>query len=75
MWDLSFNTGAQVTVHNDGNGEKGIPVEKNHEHDLWVPEMIFGHFLTSSNYEVDKSGTAGESKKTLAALLGRPGLA
>ena len=33
---------------NDG---KGIPVEMHKEHDMFVPTLIFGHLLTSSNYD------------------------
>lgn len=48
-----------ITVRNDGNGEKGIPVEKSAEYDEWVPGMIFGQLLTSSNYDGDRDGVAG----------------
>ena len=37
-----------ISVYNDG---KGIPVELHKELNVYVPEMIFGHLLTSSNYE------------------------
>lgn len=37
-----------ISVWNNG---KGIPVQKHKEHNLWVPELIFGHLLTSSNYD------------------------
>lgn len=37
-----------ISVYNDG---KGIPVELHKELQIYVPEMIFGHLLTSSNYE------------------------
>ena len=33
---------------NDGNG---IDVEKHPEHNLWIPEMIFGHLRTGTNYD------------------------
>jgi DNA topoisomerase-2 len=36
-----------VEVTNDGDG---IPVFKN-ENDIYIPELIFGHLLTSSNYD------------------------
>ena len=37
-----------VTMYNDGNG---IDVEKHPEHKLWIPEMIFGHLRTGTNYD------------------------
>ncbi|KAJ2577645.1 DNA topoisomerase 2, partial [Coemansia sp. RSA 1836] len=36
-----------ISIQNDG---KGIPIEIHREHDAYVPELIFGHLLTSSNY-------------------------
>jgi len=41
------------TIHmtNDGNG---IDVAQHPEHKLWVPEMIFGHLRTSTNYDENK---------------------
>ena len=37
-----------VRVFNDGDG---IPVEVHKEEQVYVPELIFGHLLTSSNYD------------------------
>ncbi len=37
-----------ITMYNDGNG---IDVEKHPEHKLWIPEMIFGHLRTGTNYD------------------------
>ena len=44
---------ADGTIHmtNDGNG---IDVAQHPEHKLWIPEMIFGHLRTSTNYDEDK---------------------
>ncbi len=41
------------TIHmtNDGNG---IDVAQHPEHKLWIPEMIFGHLRTSTNYDEGK---------------------
>jgi DNA topoisomerase-2 len=41
------------TIHmtNDGNG---IDVAQHPEHKLWIPEMIFGHLRTSTNYDESK---------------------
>jgi DNA topoisomerase II len=37
----------EISVHNNG---KGIPVEMHEKEKMYIPEMIFGHLLTSSNY-------------------------
>ena len=37
-----------ITMYNDGNG---IDIEKHPEHNLWIPEMIFGHLRTGTNYD------------------------
>jgi len=37
-----------ITLLNDGNG---IDIAKHPEHKLWIPEMIFGHLMTSTNYD------------------------
>jgi DNA topoisomerase-2 len=37
-----------ISVKNDGNG---IPVRKHQTEDIYIPDMIFGHLLTSSNYK------------------------
>lgn len=49
-------TDEYVRVFNNG---EGIPIQKHREHDLWVPEMIFGHLLTSSNYNDEEAKVTG----------------
>ncbi len=36
-----------ITVWNNGDG---VPVEIHKDEGVYVPELIFGHLLTSSNY-------------------------
>jgi len=49
----------KISVWNDG---KGIPVVEHKEEKLYIPEMIFGHLLTSSNYnDSDKKVTGGRN--------------
>jgi len=36
-----------ISVYNNG---KGIPVQIHKEHNIYIPELIFGNLLTSSNY-------------------------
>ena len=53
--DVSY-TPTTITVKNDGDG---IPVDKHPETGLWAPELIFGHLLTSSNYNKEEEKTVG----------------
>ena len=45
-----------IIMTNDGNG---IDIEKHPEHDLWIPEMIFGHLRTSTNYDKSEKRIVG----------------
>ncbi|KAL8098365.1 DNA topoisomerase 2 isoform X2 [Apium graveolens] len=45
-----------ISVYNNGDG---VPVEMHKEEGVYVPEMIFGHLLTSSNYDDDQKKTTG----------------
>ncbi|TPX41187.1 hypothetical protein SeMB42_g05685 [Synchytrium endobioticum] len=45
-----------ISVHNNGTG---IPVEIHKDEKMYVPEMIFGHLLTSSNYDDDEKKVTG----------------
>ena len=45
-----------ITITNDGNG---IDIAKHPENGLWIPEMIFGHLRTSTNYNKDEKKIVG----------------
>ena len=45
-----------ISMYNDGNG---VDVAKHPDNDLWVPEMIFGHLRTSTNYNKDEKKIVG----------------
>jgi DNA topoisomerase-2 len=45
-----------ITLSNDGNG---IDIAKHPEYDLWIPEMIFGHLRTSTNYDKTEKRIVG----------------
>ena len=45
-----------IEVFNDGDG---IEVEKHPEHHIYIPELIFGHLLTSANYDDKEERTIG----------------
>ncbi|PPS93064.1 DNA topoisomerase 2 [Cryptosporidium hominis] len=46
----------EITVFNDG---EGIPIEIHREHQVYVPELIFGHLLTSDNYDDNEDRVTG----------------
>lgn len=45
-----------ISVLNDG---KGIPVEIHTKEKIYIPELIFGNLLTSSNYDDDEKKVTG----------------
>ena len=56
---ISIHVDAQtgiITMENDGNG---IDIAKHPEYDLWIPEMIFGHLRTSTNYDQNEKRIVG----------------
>ncbi|KAI8849905.1 DNA topoisomerase [Chytridium lagenaria] len=49
----------EVSIYNNG---KGIPIEMHAVEGVYVPELIFGHLLTSSNYDdTEKKVTGGRN--------------
>ena len=50
-------TDGKISIYNDGNG---IDIEKHSEYnDIWIPELIFGELLTSTNYDKTQEKTWG----------------
>ena len=45
-----------ITMYNDGNG---IDIAEHPEYKLWIPELIFGHLRTSTNYDKDEKKIVG----------------
>nr|NVI79323.1 topoisomerase 2 [Cucujiformia] len=45
-----------ISIYNNG---KGIPVAMHKEENMYVPTMIFGHLLTSSNYNDEEEKVTG----------------
>ena len=45
-----------ISVKNDGDG---VPVGTHADTGVWAPELIFGHLLTSSNYDKAEEKTVG----------------
>ena len=54
--DIHINEDDSITMVNDGNG---IDIEKHPEYDIWIPEMIFGHLRTSTNYDKTEKKIVG----------------
>lgn len=53
--DISQETNT-ISIWNNG---QGIPVVMHKEENMFVPTMIFGHLLTSSNYDDDEEKVVG----------------
>ena len=49
--EFDISEDGTISITNDGNG---IDVAQHPEHKLWIPEMIFGHLRTSTNYDENK---------------------
>jgi DNA topoisomerase-2 len=49
--DISIDPDGTIHMYNDGNG---IDVAEHPEYKMWIPEMIFGHLRTSTNYDEKK---------------------
>ncbi|TPX68586.1 hypothetical protein SpCBS45565_g03046 [Spizellomyces sp. 'palustris'] len=45
-----------ISVYNNG---RGIPIEMHAKEQVYVPELIFGHLLTSSNYDDNQKKITG----------------
>jgi DNA topoisomerase II len=52
--DIEDNT--TITIRNDG---ESIDVEKHPEYGVYIPQMIFGELLTSTNYDKDEKKLVG----------------
>ncbi|KAG1725573.1 DNA topoisomerase [Suillus paluster] len=45
-----------ISVYNNG---RGIPIEMHSREKMYIPELIFGHLLSSSNYDDDEKKLTG----------------
>ena len=55
---VQFHEDGSIEVRNDG---EGIDCEIHPEHGIWIPELIFGHLLTSGNYDQKGKVTGGKN--------------
>jgi DNA topoisomerase-2 len=53
--DIDAEAGT-ISVYNNG---KGIPIEMHSKEKMYIPELIFGHLLSSSNYDDDEKKLTG----------------
>tara|TARA_B100000989_G_scaffold298954_1_gene291357 strand:- start:426 stop:3977 length:3552 start_codon:yes stop_codon:yes gene_type:complete len=54
--DISIDNSGIITLTNDGNG---IDVSVHPEYNVWIPELIFGHLRTSTNYDKSEKKIVG----------------
>jgi DNA topoisomerase-2 len=54
--DVSIQDDGTIIMLNDGNG---IDVAQHPEHKVWIPELIFGHLRTSTNYDKTEKKIVG----------------
>ena len=53
--DITINDDI-ISLYNDGNG---IDVSIHPEYNIWIPELIFGHLRTSTNYDKNEKKIVG----------------
>lgn len=56
----------RITVTNNG---RGLPVERHAAEGLWVPELVFGHLLTGSNFDDGPAAGGGSATEKDAKSL------
>jgi DNA topoisomerase-2 len=54
--DITIEEDGTIIMLNDGNG---IDVAEHPEYKIWIPELIFGHLRTSTNYNKDEKKIVG----------------
>lgn len=54
--EITIDANGRITMMNNGNG---IDVAEHPIHKMWIPQMIFGHLRTSTNYNKDEKKITG----------------
>ena len=54
--DIGISDDGIITMINDGNG---IDIAEHPEYKVWIPELIFGHLRTSTNYDKTEKKIVG----------------
>ena len=62
--DKHFVSQIAVTIKEDGtielfNDGNGIDIAKHPEYNVWIPELVFGHLRTSTNYDKSEKRIVG----------------
>ena len=62
---VSFELSVHSTRHPAAG--RGVPIVVHKEHHIFVPELIFGHLLTSSNYDDDERKGGAPARALVSA--------
>ena len=54
--DITCEDDGTIIMQNDGNG---IDIAEHPEYKIWIPELIFGHLRTSTNYDKSEKKIVG----------------
>ncbi len=54
--NITIEDDGTITLYNDGNG---IDVSIHPDYNIWIPELIFGHLRTSTNYDKNEKKIVG----------------
>jgi DNA topoisomerase-2 len=54
--DITIESNGNIIMMNDGNG---IDIVQHPEYNIWIPELIFGHLRTSTNYNKNEKKIVG----------------
>ena len=64
--DVTIRDDGTMVFYNDGNG---IDVTEHPEHKIWIPEMIFAHLRTGTNYDKSEKKIVGGKNGFGAKLI------
>lgn len=64
--EVTIREDGTMTFYNDGNG---IDVTEHPEHKIWIPEMIFAHLRTGTNYDKSEKKIVGGKNGFGAKLI------
>lgn len=64
--EITIQDDGTMTFYNDGNG---IDVVEHPEHKIWIPEMIFAHLRTGTNYDKSEKKIVGGKNGFGAKLI------
>ena len=59
MDTIKVNIDVENNTFSVYNNERGIPIEMHAKEKIYIPELIFSHLLSSSNYDDDEKKLTG----------------